>query len=115
MMRKGLFVFIGILFIFAAGSSSNPKIETNMSKNVADFEYTNQNNESFGLQDLKGKWWVADFIFTNCTTVCLPMTSNMSRLQDRVKEEGLEGVHFISFRDRKSTRLNSSHVAISYA
>jgi len=97
MMRKGLFVFIGILFIFAACSSSNPKIETNMSKNVADFEYTNQNNESFGLQDLKGKWWVADFIFTNCTTVCLPMTSNMSRLQDRVKEEGLEGVHFISF------------------
>lgn len=68
-----------------------------MSKNVADFEFTNQNDEPFGLRDLQGKWWVADFIFTNCTTVCLPMTSNMSRLQDRVSEEGLEGVHFISF------------------
>src|SRR5690625_5339622 len=32
-----------------------------------------------------------------------------------VKHKGIPGVYFFSLEDRKSTRLNSSHVAISYA
>lgn len=63
---------------------------------VDDFTFTDQNGQSFGLSDLKGKVWVADFIFTNCETVCPPMTANMAKLQDMVKEEGLD-VEFVSF------------------
>src|SRR5690606_21997288 len=72
------------------------KIETNMSEKVGDFEFTTQNNEKLQLDDLKGEWWIADFIFTNCTSVCLPMTSNMAKLQTNIEEAGL-GVQLVSF------------------
>ncbi|PAV28770.1 cytochrome c oxidase assembly protein [Virgibacillus profundi] len=85
-------VFAFMLFLTACGE----KIETNMSRDVQAFEFTTQDNESLALKDLEGKWWVADFIFTNCTTVCLPMTTNMSKLQDKIKQENLD-VQLVSF------------------
>jgi|SRR5699024_7735760 len=96
MKRIGTLILFVALFLVAC--SSNPEIETNMSKDVPDFEYTSESGEDFGLEDLKGQWWVADFIFTNCTTACIPMTSNMAILQDMVIEEGLEeNLQFVSF------------------
>ncbi|MFD1039382.1 SCO family protein [Virgibacillus byunsanensis] len=80
------------LFLVACGE----KIETNMSTEVQDFEFTTQDKKTLSLEELKGQWWIADFAFTNCTTVCLPMTSNMSKLQDKMKEENLD-VQLISF------------------
>jgi len=94
-LRKLLFVF-GFSTILLLAACSDEKIETNMSEKVADFTFTTQDNEKLSLDDLKGMWWVADFIFTNCTTVCLPMTSNMSELQNKLKEEDLN-VQLISF------------------
>ncbi|MUV39109.1 SCO1 protein like protein [Lentibacillus sp. JNUCC-1] len=82
------------LFITACSSS---EIETNMSEDVRDFNFTTQDEGTLSNTDLEGKWWVADFIFTNCTTVCLPMTSNMSKMQDQLAEDGVENVEFVSF------------------
>jgi protein SCO1/2 len=62
-----------------------------------DIVYTDQHNKSFALKDLKGKVWVSDFIFTSCTDICPPMTANMVRLQEMVKEKGLKNVEFVSF------------------
>jgi protein SCO1 len=64
---------------------------------IEDFTYTDQNKEPFGLENLKGKVWVAGFIFTNCVDVCLPMTANMKKIQDEVKKEGIGNVEFVSF------------------
>lgn len=80
------------IFLVACGE----ELETNMSKEVTDFEFTTQDKESLSLEDLKGEWWIADFIFTNCTTVCLPMTSNMAKLQDKMKDEELDA-QLVSF------------------
>lgn len=91
-----LFAFSAILLLTLAACGGE-NIETNMSETVADFEYTTQDEDSFGLDDLKGQYWVADFVFTNCTTQCLPMSSNMSYLQDKINEEGLDDVHLVSF------------------
>lgn len=63
---------------------------------VENFEYTNQDGETVSLDDLKGDYWVATFIFTNCETVCPPMTANMSKIQQDAKEEELD-VRFVSF------------------
>lgn len=87
------FCFSVLLFLVAC---EGEKIETNMSEKVGDFEFTTQNNEKLQLDDLKGEWWIADFIFTNCTSVCLPMTSNMAKLQTNIEEAGL-GVQLVSF------------------
>ncbi|HLS67266.1 MAG TPA: SCO family protein [Pseudogracilibacillus sp.] len=64
---------------------------------VEPFEATTQENEPFTNEDLDGTWWVANFIFTNCETVCLPMTSNMKALQDKLNDAGIEDVELISF------------------
>lgn len=91
-----LFAFSSILMLTLTACGGS-QIETNMSEKIADFDFTTQDNETFGLDDLKGKYWVADFVFTNCTTVCLPMTTNMSYLQDQINEEGLEDIELVSF------------------
>ena len=43
---------------------------------------------------MKGKIWVADFIFTNCPTICPAMTQEMARLQS---EFAADPVYFVSF------------------
>jgi len=45
------------------------------------------------LAGLKGKIWVADFIFTRCGGACPAMTARMSRLRHEVPDE----VAFVSF------------------
>jgi protein SCO1/2 len=85
---------IGVLLLAACGQKG---IKDAKNWPVEDFSYQNQKGEAFGLKDLEGKVWVADFIFTSCEDVCLPMTSNMSKLQEMVKEEGIENIQFVSF------------------
>lgn len=89
----GLLLF-GLL-LTVAGCSQGIKGAKNWP--VEDFTFINQEGESFGLKDLKGKVWVANFIFTNCETVCLPMTANMVQLQNLLKEENITGVELVSF------------------
>lgn len=96
-MKIARYFILIILALFLAACGKG-EIESNMpEKQVEDFEFTTQDNETLSLEDLKGQWWVADFIFTNCTTVCLPMTSNMVQLQSKLKEENLEEVQLVSF------------------
>lgn len=96
-LRKKWIVSLAIVFIIVIqGCAPKLPIETNVKEKVADFSFINQNEQPIGLDDLKGNWWIADFIFTNCTTACLPMSANMSMLQERISEEGL-AVQLISF------------------
>lgn len=61
---------------------------------LPDFSLTNQNGVPLTLSDLQGKIWVADFIFTNCVTICPLMTDKMARLQE---EFARDAVYFVSF------------------
>lgn len=83
-----------MLLLSACGQSG---IKDALNWELADFTYTNQENKEFGLKDLEGKVWVADFIFTNCEDVCMPMTANMKKLQQLAEEEGIENIEFVSF------------------
>ncbi|WP_254871093.1 SCO family protein [Bacillus sp. Marseille-Q1617] len=71
-------------------------IDKNKEYQMKPFTFTDQNGEPFGTQYLKGKVWIADFIFTSCETVCPPMTASMSALQEEMKKKGIE-VEFVSF------------------
>lgn len=98
MKKIAVISLLAALFLAACGADKGPNIESNMSKDMPDFVYTSQDGTDFGLDDLKGKWWIADMIFTNCTTVCIPMTSNMARLQEMTNEqEWNDKLHFVSF------------------
>ena len=83
-----------ILIITGCGNSTTIKDPLNFE--IQSFQFTNQNGESVSLDDLKGHVWVADFIFTNCETVCPPMTAHMKELQSKAKAEDLD-VRMVSF------------------
>lgn len=86
-----LIYFILCVFLLSACS-------TNQSPDhkIAPFSFKDQDQQSFGTDDLKGSIWVASFIFTNCETVCPPMMFEMASLQETFKKEGIQA-EFISF------------------
>ncbi|HLD69778.1 MAG TPA: SCO family protein [Candidatus Omnitrophota bacterium] len=47
---------------------------------VNDFRLLDTEGREFTLKDLKGKVWLADFIFTTCGGICPVMTKNMAAL-----------------------------------
>ena len=94
-MRKNAWLLSLLLFSLIL-SGCGQSIKDPLNWELEDFTFTNQENEQVGLADLKGEVWLADFVFTNCTTVCLPMMANMTDLQAQLKEEGLD-VKIVSF------------------
>ncbi len=63
---------------------------------VPEFSLTERNGQPFGLQDLRGKIWVADFIFTNCAGTCPIMTTAMTDIQQMALAENLDEVRLVS-------------------
>ena len=49
---------------------------------VAEFALTNQFGQAISREDLSGRVWVADIIFTRCPGPCLRMTRQMKELQE---------------------------------
>lgn len=62
---------------------------------VADFSFLDQANQPFGLKELKGKFWVADFIFTRCLGPCPVLTTKMAQFQKEFA--GKSNLVFVSF------------------
>ena len=97
-----IWVVLGVIIIGIAGvnlwSIFDTKSEVPVSKtavvSVPDFNLTTQQGKPLTLSDMKGKIWVADFIFTNCPTICPAMTQEMARLQS---EFVADPVYFVSF------------------
>ena len=48
---------------------------------VPDFSLIDQNGETVTKDDLRGKIWIADFIFTRCKGPCPLMTARMLEMQ----------------------------------
>ncbi len=58
------------------------------------FAYPDQHGQTVTNQTLKGKPWVANFVFTQCRTICPLLTAKMVQLQRKL--EGLD-LRFVSF------------------
>lgn len=54
---------------------------------IADFALHNQNGELVTQDDYENKIYVADFFFTTCQTICIPMKNNMLILQEGIKDK----------------------------
>lgn len=53
---------------------------------IEDFSFTNQNGKTVTQKDYEGKIYVADFFFTTCPSICVPMGENMAWLQNQIKD-----------------------------
>ncbi|PID02295.1 cytochrome c oxidase assembly protein [Sporosarcina sp. P2] len=89
---KRLIPFMLMLIVFVSGCSE----PLERGKQVREFTFTDQHNQPFNSKYLSGSPWIADFIFTNCTTVCPTLTSEMADLQAELKDRDIE-MNFISF------------------
>lgn len=68
-----------------AGADTLPKLF-----NVPAFTLNDENGQPFSDQSLRGKVWVADFIFTHCPSLCPLMTRSMYDLQQMTAGTGLQ-------------------------
>lgn len=97
-MKKRL---VGIVTLFVltiiVGACGNYKFEATTDYEIENFETIDQQNETVSLETLKGKPWLAMFIFTSCTTVCQPMTNNMSEIQKELIKRDIEDYNIVAF------------------
>ena len=60
------------------------------------FTLTAQDERPYGLGDLRGHVWVANFFFTSCPFSCPRLTRHMERVQEALRAEG-DAVRLVSF------------------
>ena len=96
---KKKFIALSILLVLSAiiAGCSNYKFKETIDYEIADFTVTDHRGETISLEDLKGEPWLAMFVFTNCNTICSPMTYNMADIQEKLIEEGIEDYKIIGF------------------
>ena len=54
---------------------------------IGKFSLFNQNGKIISSKDYEGKIYVADFFFTTCPTICIAMTDNMIKIQDKILDQ----------------------------
>ncbi|MBY7144411.1 SCO family protein [Virgibacillus sp. NKC19-3] len=85
-MRFGKYLFMLVIVFLVACSD---KIDSNMSEPMVDFEFITQDEEKLSSYDLEGNWWIANFMYTNCTMICPRTTANLIDVQQELKDSGL--------------------------
>ncbi len=59
------------------------------------FSLTSEKGVAFGSEELRGRVWIASFMFTSCPSVCPKLMEKMAELQHRTRNAGT-GVHLVS-------------------
>src|SRR5262245_30772880 len=63
---------------------------------VGAFTLTEKGGRMVSRDDLRGKVWIADFIFTNCAGTCPTMTAHLAQVEDALREVSAD-VRLVSF------------------
>lgn len=95
------FVWILVLIFILAAAGAFVINRANISRSdipilweVPEFEFVERSGQAFGLDDMKGKLNVVDFIFTSCPDICPVMSARMSELYELYS--GFDIVRFVS-------------------
>ena len=92
-------VFVLVLIL----SACSDEFKADYKLEIEPFAFTNQHEEEVTLDDLKVTW-LAQFVFSNCTSVCGPMMHNMAELQDALIAEDVEDYRIAVVYSRSSFR-----------
>lgn len=92
LVRSKLFwVFFFILtFTYPIYRSYNRVLPPELPKlfAVPEFSLTNEFGKPFGSKELKGRYYVASFMFTSCPTTCPGLVERLKKVQKRVRGLG---------------------------
>ena len=101
-----MFVLIAIAIYFKINRTEPDKTEgIVLSKKsppvlglLPEFELTDQVGETFGSRQLRGKAWIANFIFTRCPATCPAQTAKISEFQGQLQDNPVwDEIRFVSF------------------
>jgi protein SCO1/2 len=95
-LRQISFFIICFGSIFIANCSNVKQEPLPVLGTLPEFSLTERYGQALGLQDLRGKVWVADFIFTNCAGTCPIMTTAMTEIQKTALAEKWDDVKLVS-------------------
>lgn len=92
LVRSKLFWLLFLLFgfsypIWKALNRTLPA-ELPIIAHVPEFELISENGQRFGSKDLKGKVYLANFIFASCPSVCPKMLGDLEKIQKRIRGTG---------------------------
>ncbi|MFJ7647467.1 SCO family protein [Lysinibacillus sp. NPDC097279] len=97
-MKNKVIGFVLLLALVTVLSAcGNVKFKADYSYEIQDFDHVNQRGENVSLESLKGKPWLGMYIFTNCNSVCPPMTFNMTQIQEKLMKKGIEDYNLVAF------------------
>jgi protein SCO1/2 len=89
MVSSKLFWLIACTFLFAypISKSINRMLpdELPILSAVPDFRFTDENGKTFGTNELKGKVYIANFMFTSCKTACPILLKKVQTVQHRIR------------------------------
>ena len=97
MKKKSFALLVVLVMATLISGCSNYQFKATTNYEISDFTMTDHRGEEVTLDSLKGKPWLAMFIFTNCKTICSPMTYNMKLIQDELVEKGVEDYNIVAF------------------
>ncbi len=94
-----------------ARQDGGPAVNLPVLFEAAPFALTNQNGQPVTHEDLRGRVWVAAFIFTNCPGICPMMTGRMSAMQETIDDESVKLVSFTLDPDRDTEAVLKEYAA----
>ena len=95
LMLVSLVGFVWLNFRLSGKNQGSASSSLSILTQLPQFTLVERSGKPLGLEDLRGKVWIADFIFTRCPGPCPLMTSRMARLQNSL--EGKSDVRLVSF------------------
>jgi protein SCO1/2 len=92
--KKVTFIIFGLIILLAGVSMIlEEEKQLPVLGTLPEFSLTNATGDPIGLDDLDGKVWAADFIFTTCAGPCPVMSMHMSKLhQDFIEDDRIRMV-----------------------
>ena len=63
---------------------------------LPEFELVDQDSQPYGSEQLRGKPWIADFVFTQCPSRCPMLTREMAKIQSELNGKGWDDVQLVS-------------------
>lgn len=72
------------------------KIGDTIFQTVPEWEFLTEDSVLFNSSEIEGKIWIADFFFSYCPTICVPMNQELQKVNESLAEHA-DKVAFLSF------------------
>jgi protein SCO1/2 len=100
-----------------SGASSPPAHEQKpaVSWDVPAFTFVDQDDHPFTRSSLRGRVWIADYIFTRCTSACPLLTARLKMFQRKLSDQRLGFVSFSIDPERDDPPSLKAYAALWHA